>query len=93
MDRNLKLANELTEKIRIKEVFEENLDAIKSLYFNKGKIRIDIVDTDDFNSRGNNEEVYFDERLMVEYLRIEIGQLETKIQDILTKLQEEYDGD
>ena len=84
----LEMATELKDIEEMKAIFEKQLKAIQSFYFQEGEIRITIK-TDDFKEKGTEEAVKFDKGLIEKYLETEISKLTKRSKNIVIELADE----
>lgn len=80
---------ELVEKLKEleikKQILNENLEALKSNYFNEGSVSIQIQ-TSDFNYKGDSTSFKFSKQKMIDFVKAEIADTEVEIISALNTL-------
>ncbi len=86
MKDRLTLIKKIEEHESRKVQFEKVLKDISNYYFEDGNLTFDLK-TNDFNSQYEGEIIKFNDDLMKSYLKSEIEQLETKINEMIESLR------
>lgn len=86
MDR-VKLAGKLKETEEDIKIIEDNLAAIKSHYFQRGRLSLEI-ETTDYVHTGSEDYIGFNNELMVAYLEKEKERLQEKSFDIINEMSQ-----
>jgi len=70
------------------DVIQDNLDALKSYYFEKASFGVNIQ-TDDYKIKGNNDRITCNKDLLVDYLEREQERLQDELIEHMNVLQNE----
>lgn len=68
-----------------KSKFEDQLKAVKSIYFKTGEVRLEI-ETSDYTHQGVDSYIQFNQQLMIDYLKSEISQLTAEADKLVESL-------